>query len=70
MTNKPTHHALQAIETKERVIWNRIGAAWVHGDGKGFNVKLDSMPLDGEVILREIGAKEAGDETAMEGASA
>ncbi|MGK2742634.1 hypothetical protein ACSHT0_17315 [Tepidicaulis sp. LMO-SS28] len=68
MTNKPTHHACQAIETKERVIWNRIGAAWPHKNGKGFNIKLDSVPLDGEIVLFEIGANETAEET--EGASA
>ncbi|MCG7861132.1 MAG: hypothetical protein JAZ18_01930 [Candidatus Thiodiazotropha endolucinida] len=32
--------------------WNRIGAAWQHRDGKGYEVKLDSLPVDGRVSLR------------------
>ena len=32
--------------------WTRIGAAWAHSDGQGFNVQLDSIPLDGRVTLR------------------
>ena len=32
--------------------WLRIGAAWANKDGKGFNVQLDSLPLDGRLVLR------------------
>ena len=28
--------------------WTRIGAAWSHGDGKGFNIKLN-----GRLVIRE-----------------
>jgi hypothetical protein len=30
----------------------RLGAAWQHKDGKGFNVQLDCVPLDGRITLR------------------
>lgn len=33
--------------------WNRVGAAWQHRDGKGFDVQLDAAPVDGRVTLRE-----------------
>ncbi|WP_254509548.1 hypothetical protein [Anatilimnocola floriformis] len=32
--------------------FTRIGAAWPHGDGQGFNIQLDSIPLDGRITLR------------------
>jgi hypothetical protein len=33
--------------------WTRIGSAWAHADGKGFNAQLDGlMPLDGRITLR------------------
>jgi hypothetical protein len=32
--------------------FTRIGAAWQHKDGKGFNVQLDCVPLDGRISLR------------------
>ena len=32
--------------------WTRIGSAWRHADGKGFNVQLEMVPLDGRVTLR------------------
>ena len=33
--------------------WNRVGAAWQHRDGKGYDVQLDATPVDGRVTLRE-----------------
>ncbi len=34
--------------------WNRVGAAWTHKDGKGYEVDLESLPLSGRVTLREM----------------
>lgn len=34
--------------------WNRIGAAWKHNDGQGYEVQLESLPVDGRVTLREM----------------
>ena len=37
----------------QKSYWTRIGAAWAHNDGKGFNVQLESLvPLDGRITLR------------------
>jgi hypothetical protein len=32
--------------------WTRIGSAWQHADGKGFNIQIDTAPLDGRISLR------------------
>jgi hypothetical protein len=32
--------------------WIRIGSAWAHADGKGFNIQLETVPLDGRIALR------------------
>jgi hypothetical protein len=32
--------------------WTRIGSAWLHADGKGFNLQIETMPLDGRISLR------------------
>ena len=32
--------------------WTRIGAAWAHADGNGFNIQIESVPLDGRITLR------------------
>jgi hypothetical protein len=49
----PSHYVYHAIKTKDpQPYYRRIGTAWAHGDGKGFNVQLESFPLDGRVSLR------------------
>lgn len=49
----PTHYAYQVREGKnDKSFWTRIGAAWQHKDGKGFNIQLQSVPLDGSIQLR------------------
>jgi hypothetical protein len=32
--------------------WIRIGSAWAHTDGNGFNIQLETVPLDGRIPLR------------------
>ena len=54
-SKKPT---LIAYTVKERGdgqkhIWTRIGAAWPHGSGTGFTLQLDTLPLDGRIVLTE-----------------
>lgn len=50
MTNKPTHNVVIAEKNGEKTYFHTIGAAWENKAG-GFNVKLKSLPLDGELIL-------------------
>ena len=33
--------------------WLKVGAAWANKDGKGFNVVVQALPLDGRLVLRE-----------------
>lgn len=32
--------------------WTRIGSAWPHADGQGFNIQIETVPLDGRITLR------------------
>ncbi len=49
----PSHHAFQVNEGQDgKSYFNRVGAAFEHRDGQGFNVVLDSVPVDGRVTLR------------------
>jgi hypothetical protein len=52
----PTHIAYQVREGKGegKGYWTRIGAAWQHKDGKGFNIQLQAAPLDGNIQLRVV----------------
>ncbi len=49
----PSHIAYQVRDREGRkAFWTRIGSAWAHQDGNGFNIQLECVPLDGRVILR------------------
>ena len=51
-----TSHRVYAVtKNGERNFWQPIGAAWAHGDGEGFNLKLDFLPLDPEadIVIRK-----------------
>jgi hypothetical protein len=32
--------------------WSEIGGAFAHADGKGFNIQLHAMPVNGKIVLR------------------
>lgn len=52
-SKKPSHVAYQVRDSKgSKGFWTRIGSAWKHGDGNGFTVQLDTVPLDGRITLR------------------
>jgi hypothetical protein len=53
-TNRPSHRVYAVTKNGERSFWQPIGAAWVHSDGWGFNLKLDYLPLNGaEIVIRK-----------------
>ena len=58
-SSKPTHAAYVVKESSNgsKSYWNRIGSAWKHKDGDGFNIQLETVPLDGRVTLRIIDEK-------------
>jgi hypothetical protein len=59
-TNRPSHRVYAVTKNGERNFWQPIGAAWPHGDGEGFNLKLDFLPLNGaEIVIRKPKAEEA-----------
>jgi len=49
----PTHIAYHVRNgNSDKGFWTRIGAAWAHADGNGFNIQIETMPLDGRITLR------------------
>ncbi|MBI1386737.1 MAG: hypothetical protein GC150_17680 [Rhizobiales bacterium] len=38
---------------KRDPFWLRIGAAFAHERGEGFNIVLDALPIDGRIVLRK-----------------
>lgn len=53
-TTNPSNHLL-AYTVKEiagnRSIYTKIGAAFPHKEGAGFNVELDAFPCDGRLVI-------------------
>ena len=49
---------------RENPYWTKIGAAWAHNDGNGFNLRFDLLPNSpGDIVLRVAKPKDAqGDE--------
>lgn len=56
--SSPTHRVYTLIERKkgdeDDTFWLNIGAAWPHKDGKGYNLALQALPLDGKLVIRTI----------------
>lgn len=59
---KPTHRLYIVTGEGEKAQWRIIGAAWSHGDGKGMNLNVDALPLQGRLVLREIKDRQAEDQ--------
>jgi hypothetical protein len=56
--HKPANHLVAyAVEEydvgngRKAKTWTRIGAAFPHRDGTGFNIQLRAFPLDGRIVL-------------------
>ena len=64
--NRPTFVAYsvkQLLNQKE--VWREIGVGWKPQDRRGVTLKLDLMPIDGMVVIRQ--QKEARPQTNPEG---
>lgn len=69
-SNKPEYIAYHVVDRGEKSYWTRVGVAWKHRDGNGFNVELQIMPLDGRISLRvATERKEAADAADVGGAA-
>jgi hypothetical protein len=56
-SQKPSHKVYVVEDRGEgddtAGFWTRIGSAWPHADGKGLNVVLSALPVNGRLVLRE-----------------
>ena len=59
MSGKPSHKVF-VVEDKEvaegedpNAFWTRVGSARPHKDGKGLNLVLSALPINGRLVLRE-----------------
>jgi hypothetical protein len=55
-TKQPTHRVYAVRKTgPDTSFWSEIGAAWMNQDGKGFNLKLNLLPVgEADIVVREI----------------
>lgn len=58
-TSKTPSHIVYHVRNREggEGIWTRIGSAWAHKDGNGFNVQIETVPFDGHITLRIVSDK-------------
>ncbi|RZI38709.1 hypothetical protein EGT07_32820 [Herbaspirillum sp. HC18] len=53
-TQKKPSHAVYVVEGEgDNAFWTKIGAAWEHQDGKGLNITLSALPLNGRLVIRD-----------------
>lgn len=51
---KPDYSVYTVIKKDGREdYWLNIGAAFAHGNGEGYNVLLQALPIDGKLVLRK-----------------
>jgi hypothetical protein len=59
-TKHPTHIAYHVDkDASGKNFWKRIGAAWAHKDGNGFNLQLEFLPADKNITIRSASKKAA-----------
>ncbi len=62
-SKRPTHTAYSVRDYQKngetKSDWTRIGIAWAHRDGEGFDIVLEALPVNGRVALRKSKPKAA-----------
>ena len=58
MPNTPSHEVFYVKEAKQEAAearWIKVGAMWPNQDGKGYNLDLETLPVDfnGRLTARE-----------------
>jgi hypothetical protein len=47
-------YAVYVVEGEgDKAYWTKIGGAWRHDDGEGFNIQLRCLPPNGRPVVRE-----------------
>jgi hypothetical protein len=58
--SRPTHRLYAVTKSGEKKFWQPVGALWAHADSKGFNLRIDYLPLnDAELVIRVKGDEQA-----------
>lgn len=52
-------YTVKPIGDGQKSVWTKLGAAWAHRDGEGFDVQMDAIPVDGRLVLRTVRDEDA-----------
>ena len=69
MENSKIKFIYTISERGERKFWTKVGVAFVNRDGS-LNCKLESLPVDGQLHIRDYVAREERDGSGRYGAEA
>lgn len=50
--NYPSHGVYVVEGEGQSAYWTKVGCAWPHQDGNGFNVTLSALPISGRLVIR------------------
>ncbi|WP_296740384.1 hypothetical protein [Mesorhizobium sp.] len=50
--NIPSHGVYVVEGEGEKAFWTKVGCAWSHSDGEGYNVTLTALPVNGRLVIR------------------
>jgi hypothetical protein len=50
--SRPTHSVFVVEGEGDSAFWTKIGAAWSHEDGEGYNITLTATPMNGRLVVR------------------
>ena len=54
-----THRAYSVIKREgQDDFWLNLGIVFPHKDGKGFNIVMQALPMDGKIVCREVAEDE------------
>lgn len=48
----PDFIAYHVLTKGDKTFWNRVGASWLHHAGNGMSLQLETVPVDGRIVLR------------------
>jgi hypothetical protein len=50
--NQQPSHSVYVVEGEgESAFWTKIGSAWPHKSGDGFNVQMSAAPIGGRMVI-------------------
>lgn len=52
MTDRLEAFTVRKDERTDKSYWTKIGMAFANNDGQGYSLKLDALPVNGEIVLR------------------